>query len=44
MQFILSNFITSFLTLLGKTNDIKTNAGRNSTEHVLTTNVAYISR
>ena len=39
MQLILCNFITSFLTLLGKTNDVKTNAGHNSTKHVLTTNL-----
>ena len=42
MQFILSYFITSFITLLGKTNGVQTNAGHDNTEHALTTNLTCI--
>ena len=41
-QFILSDFITDFLTLSGKTNGIQTNAGYDNTVHALTTNFACI--
>ena len=38
-QFILSYFVTGFLTLSGKTNGVKTNAGHDNTEIALTTNL-----
>ena len=38
----LSYFITGFLTVLGKTSGVQTNAGHENTEHTLTTNLAYI--
>ena len=41
-QFILSYFVTGFLTLLRKTNGIQTNAGHENTEHALTTNLTCI--
>ena len=41
-QFVLSYFVTGFLTLLVKASGIQTNVGHDKTEHALTTNLACI--
>ena len=44
-QFILSYFVTGFLTLSGKTNGVQTNAEHDNTEHFLAYffNIFYLS-
>ena len=41
-KFILSYFVSGFLTLSGKANGVQANAGHGNTEHALATNLVYI--
>ena len=41
-RYVLSYFVTGFLTLSGKTNGVQLNAGHDNTEQTLTANLACI--